>query len=125
MGETLTINITGLSPRAIEDVITERRRQVGRKGYDAAHDDAHDDGELALAAACFATPTQLYMHETLANEVRFFDPFPWEQRDDSRPYDGNVIQPNSTLKPVQRRRQLVVATSLLLAEIDRLDRASA
>lgn len=39
---------------AIERIAAERTRQIEREGYTPEHDDTHDGGELALAAACYA-----------------------------------------------------------------------
>jgi len=87
--------------RAVRDVLAERVRQVA-KGHTAAHDDTHTGGELADAAACMAL---------LANdwhgEARFFWPFV------ERPAEKSP------------RDCLVAATAMLLADIERRDRAEA
>lgn len=95
--------------QAERDVIAERRRQVGVEGWTAEHDDRHADGTLATAAACYAAP-----HATLrVAPRRYAGPillWPWEWRW-FKPQHG-------------RRRCLVKAAALLIAEIERLDRAS-
>jgi hypothetical protein len=98
-------------PAALHDVLFERARQVVDEGWTAEHDDNHRNGELAAAAACYARP--IY-----GNGSRFADPeilakevpagWPW---------------PAYWWKPKTRRRDLVRAAALLLAEIERLDRA--
>lgn len=109
---------------AIDEVAAERIRQISIEGYDAAHDDEHDKGEIALAAALYATPIRLYEHRQRATGEMFMDPWPWEQEFDRRPYVGNMVQANSIMKPPDRRRQLVKAAALIVAEIERLDRAN-
>lgn len=91
---------------ALEDVRTERARQVQGEGYDDEHDDyEHAAGDLAIAAACYALPPAM------------------------RPADGRVpsLWPWDTRhwKPKDRRRELVIAGGLILAEIERMDRQTA
>lgn len=40
----------------ISIIAAERKRQIEVKGYTPEHDDAHDLGELGLAAALYALP---------------------------------------------------------------------
>ena len=79
------------------DVIAERRRQISAECWTPEHDDAHRNGELAQAAACYA-------------DGEFSDIWPWDE---------------SWWKPTTRRRNLVKAGALILAEIERLDRLPA
>jgi hypothetical protein len=84
------------------DILMERRRQITQEGYTPAHDDYHTTGELAQAAAAYALATTPY-----AFEARTL--WPWER---------------ATWKPsTWRRRNLVRAAALIIAEIERLDRA--
>jgi hypothetical protein len=39
---------------ALGEIAAERRRQIEVEGWTHAHDDGHDDGSLAAAAACHA-----------------------------------------------------------------------
>lgn len=71
---------------------------------------------------CYATPQQLYRRHDYAAAVHFVDPWPWDDHDDTRPYDGNVLQ-EPTL--AERIRLLEKAGALLAAEIDRLLRMQA
>lgn len=107
-------------------IAAERRRQIEAEGWDVAHDDEHDAGEMALAAACYATPIPL-----LAEVIRQVpcncreagcphvgmtapattDPWPWSEEWDKR-------------RKHDRLRQLVIAGALIAAEIDRLKRAA-
>jgi hypothetical protein len=82
--------------RVIADVIAERRRQIEVEGWTPEHDDTHERGEIAEAASAWASTGQ--------------KPVVWSWAADKAG------------KP--RRRQLVIAGALILAEIERLDRAA-
>lgn len=91
--------------RAVVDVLAERRRQVEVEGWTPEHDDKHDDGSLARAAACYARGSR----HVDAGRV-FADMWPWDNR---------------WWKPSRdQRRNLIKASALLLAEIERYDRAA-
>ncbi len=87
---------------AARDVLAERHRQVEAEGWTPEHDDEHDAGEMALAAACYAAGD---------NDCRSEPPSIW-------PWDS------AWWKPSDRRRMLVKAGALILAEIERRDRAT-
>ncbi|STJ26705.1 Uncharacterised protein [Citrobacter braakii] len=82
---------------ALRDVAAERQRQQSIKGYSVEQDDTYIGGELAAAAISYIEPL----------EAENYWPADWH--DDS-------------FKPSDYRRNLVKATALLLAEIERLDR---
>ena len=96
----------------IDLIAEERRRQQDEEGFSLAHDDEHVGGELATAAACYAIPNyhqaRAGMHDTLA------PPAIW-------PWKGDAWRPT----PGDRKRELVIAAALLVAELERLDRAEA
>lgn len=94
--ESVSLSLTD----ALRDVIAERQRQVSVKGWTPEHDDTYTCGELSGAAISYIEPM----------EAVFYWPAEWH--DDS-------------FKPSDERRNLVKATALLLAEIERLDRISA
>jgi hypothetical protein len=100
-------------------IAAERTRQVDVEGWSAEHDDEHDDDSIAWAAVCYAAPDLVYHKTDMANVVEFADPWPWDRRFDTRPYNGNCVQPNDPDGKV-RIRQLVKAGALIAAEIDRL-----
>ena len=108
----------------VERIAIERKRQVEVEEYDASHDAAHDGGELAIAAACYAASAaheRIYVRQDYAAQVRFVDPWPWEDRFDKRPHDGNVLKdPDDG----QTLRLLEKAGAMIAAEIDRRLRAS-
>lgn len=91
--------------KALEDIAAERRRQVEAEGWTPEHDDAHSNGELAQAAACYARQAV-----SRASALAIPLSWPWE--------DG-------WWKPGSHRRNLVKAAALMVAEIERLDRAEA
>lgn len=87
---------------AARDVLLERARQESQEGWTPTHDDEHSDGALAKAAACYAISTAMDAEA----------PPPWW------PFD------EEWWKPQDRRRNLVRAGALILAELERLDRAA-
>lgn len=98
---------------AIKDVAAERHRQIHNEGFTPEHDDQHTDESLAVVAAIYAAPFPVFGCERGEGYFTFEDPWPvnWCQTWDAR---GRH----------ERRKQLVVAAALLLAEIERLDRRS-
>lgn len=89
---------------AILDVIAERQRQQSVEGWMPEHDDEHCNGELAMAAVC-------YINETGTVNRNGGKPWGW-------PWEASWWKPNG------RRRNLVKAGALILAEIERIDRAA-
>jgi hypothetical protein len=85
----------------IDEIRQERFRQIHQEGWTAAHDDEHERGELALAAAAYA----LAKHDRSAATNLF-------------PFEKWWL-----LKPTTYRRYLVKAGACIVAEIERLDRA--
>jgi hypothetical protein len=95
-------------------VIQERRRQELAEGFTPAGDDLQADGALARAAGCYAIgPQFLMMHRMGDGAGNILDVpvnWPW---------------PPVWWKPRSRREDLVRAGALILAEIERIDRADA
>lgn len=89
------------SPSAVDEIAAERRRQIEVEGWTPEHDDQHIRGELAAAAACYAH-------------------FGWMARraPTEWPWDAEWW------KPKDRRRDLIRGGALIVAEIERLDRAA-
>lgn len=105
----------------IERIARERQRQVEVKGWSDEHDDGYDNGEMAMAAACYAAPDLIYVEERDAGRIGFLDPWPWDETDDTRRTDDdNNILPNHQEQLPARVRQLEKAGALIAAEIDRL-----
>lgn len=97
---------------AARDVLAERQRQVKAEGYDHENDDNYVNDEMAAAAAFYVMP-----------------PGVREWPMDGTGYGatmGEAIYPDwMPPKLGDRRRDLVKGAALALAEIERLDRASA
>lgn len=81
--------------QALQDVLAERRRQI-ELGHDAAHDDEHVNGEIAMAACGWLSTGQ--------------QPVEWSWAANKSAHD--------------RRKQLVIGAALALAELERYDRAA-
>jgi hypothetical protein len=86
-------------------IAAERRRQVTEEGWTPEHDDGHDSGELARAAASYALVGDYW-----ARDERAIDLWPWSLL---------IWKPSDD--PI---RNLVRAGALIAAEIDRLRRAA-
>ncbi len=80
----------------VEEIANERSRQVEDEGRTPGDDDCHIKGELARAAAYYALPER-FRHDAM---------WPW----------------GDFRKPKDRRRDLVRAGALIIAEIERFDR---
>ena len=102
------------TPRAWTDVLDERKRQITVEGWTPEHDDAHEMAEMAQAAACYA------LSGTPADEAVFIHGRWRDARDLFWPRQFG----REWWKPTNRRRDLVKAGALILAEIERLDRAA-
>jgi len=95
-------------PTGIELIAEERKRQVEVEGWTAHHDqEMHSDEEMAMAAVCYATPTD-FRHTRVANSSLI--PIEW-------PWNARWWKPT----PDDRVRELVKAGALIAAEIDRLN----
>ena len=97
--------------KAAGDVLAERKRQIEAEGWTPEHDDAHTEGQLAKAASCYAAAGGL-SDDARSLLGRQFPPARW-------PWD------DKWWKPKNRRRDLLRAAALLIAEIERLDRIDA
>jgi hypothetical protein len=96
----------------VSEIAAERRRQVEVEGWTAEHDDEHGSGEMARAAAAYADHSSRFRDATeLGSEYRIKAPsplWPWSRE---------------WWKPKDRRRDLIRAAALIVAEIERLDRS--
>ncbi|OZI58737.1 hypothetical protein [Bordetella genomosp. 1] len=86
---------------AARDVLAERQRQISAEGWTPEKDDAYESCDLADAAAQYVL---------LAAGWKNIHVWPWR---------------GEWLKSTTPRRDLVKAGALILAEIERLDRAAA
>lgn len=92
----------------LDEIGRERDRVRDDEGFDAVHDDEHTDGSIACAAACYAMPEAVRMK--VADKDGRSVPVHW-------PWSADAW------KPGDRRRELIKAAQLIVAEIERLDRA--
>lgn len=105
--------------KATDDVVAERQRQIDAEGWTLDHDDQHGDRSLAVAAACYA------MHYARRSWL-VKDPDFGEERyqDEQYPDEWPDSWATEHWKPKNPRRDLVRAAALLVAEIERIDRAA-
>ncbi|QLG96438.1 hypothetical protein HZF02_15890 [Pseudomonas yamanorum] len=97
----------------MQSVLAERIRQIQVECFYPVHDDENTDGSLGMAAACYAEEAfyQAKVSDRLS-AISQVTPVLW-------PWAPDIW------KPTDQRRNLVKAGALILAEIDRLDRAAA
>lgn len=87
----------------LKEIDAERQRQISAEGWSPEHDDTHIYNEMSFAAACYAI-----------GDIRLSAFFKvWPEQWDIKWW-----------KPTNRRRNLVKAGALIVAEIERLDRAA-
>lgn len=98
---------------ALFDLSNERNRQIHAEGFSLEDDDNYTKGELAKLAICYAD------HAAFTAEGHP----DYEFSDMCRWLPGNID--SKWWKPTTPRRDLVKAGALILAEIERLDRAAA
>lgn len=91
--------------QAVQDVLAERRRQVDVEGWTPEHDDKHGGGSMAFAAAAYAV--HAHAGPRLSTVI-------WNWTGWCRDW----------WKPKNPRQDFVRAAALLLAEIERIDRAA-
>ncbi len=89
--------------KIIEEIAAERERQKAVECWSDVQDDQYHDQELSRAAASYACPEYLGSRE----EDLCPAPWPWLKK---------------WWKPTTRRRNLIKAAALLVAEIERIDR---
>src|SRR5690554_814282 len=95
----------------ISEIAAERKRQIEVEGWTPEHDDEHSRGELLDAALCYAqrrSDSRMFGYEV----EKYPAParWPWSRE---------------WWKPKDERRDLIRAAALIVAEIERLDRAAA
>lgn len=102
--------------RVVDEIAAERKRQIADENWTAEHDDSHTSGELARAAGCYAlhaggmTEMGCDRPGDLSDDDRWSMPQHW-------PWDCEWW------KPKNPRRDLIRAAALIVAEIERIDRA--
>jgi Lar family restriction alleviation protein len=106
---------SGDAGEVTDEIAAERRRQIEVERWAPEHDDKHERGEMASAAGVYALAAGSHdyrwvlrgspVNDYLAAAMKLW---PWDV---------------SWFKPTDRRRDLVKAGALIVAEIERLDRA--
>jgi hypothetical protein len=97
--------------KAAQDVLAERQRQISVEDYHTSHDDEHVNDEIAALACFYAMPPAA--RDWPAEETGYGATF------------GAAITPTDCSTTTgDRRRELVKAGALILAELERLDRAA-
>lgn len=96
---------------AARDVLAERTRQIRAEGYELAHDDEHVNDELAALACFYAMPPATR-------------DWPAEETGYGATFGSAIVPADWETRTGDRRRDLVKAGALILAEIERLDRAA-
>ena len=103
------------------DAIKERQRQVEQEKFSAKHDDKYFNEELSMAAACYALTDEardcMVLVENLCTKQYAKGP----HQNFIFPFSEEWWKPS----PDNRRRELIKAAALIIAEIERVDRKEA
>ena len=94
---------------AVDDIVAERKRQTEAEGWSTEHDNQYTQGELARAAMAYCQAASFGSFDTSALAGHPPHYWPWE---------------TAWWKPKNCRRDLVRAAALIVAEIERIDRAA-
>ncbi|WP_432263288.1 hypothetical protein [Cupriavidus sp. TMH.W2] len=85
------------------------------------------DGQLAMAAACYAAPEQLFKLDGDDSDCTMADPWPWDRRQDLRQavgerrlYGGTLPADPTTCSTEERIELLAKAGAMIAEELDRL-----
>lgn len=125
----------------IERIAAERQRQIAAEGFDQAHDDDHDRGELARAARFYALAAMIVerlphsigavvevlewhgidpghdadLARMVENPARHY--YGWNKAPSEWPWEASSWRPSRSAV-----RNLEKAGALIAAEIDRMER---
>ena len=117
--------VDGYYPSGYVRIASERRRHFSVEGWTPEHDAEHTGGELAMAAASYASPLQTFWRGWKRGLKHFFDLWPswWDAKWDKRlPKPRRPEQVSYSLSAIpDRQRELEKAGALCAAEIDRLE----
>lgn len=103
----------------LADAIAEHVRQIEVEGWSPEHDDQHDDYSLAKAASVYAACAAVGKADRAVMDLHGLRGTPGKLQE-LWPLSWDI----SWLKPRNRRRDLIKAAALIIAEIERLDRAA-
>lgn len=110
------IQYPALTQAAI-DALAERQRQIEVKGWTTEHDDQYVNNQLAAAASCYASH--------VVGRSWIYDGDAENYRGEPTPENWPLDWDEEWWKPSDPRRDRVKAIALLLADVERLDRAEA
>lgn len=98
------------SSNILDEILLERIRQWKDKEWSYAHDDQHGNGELGRAAAYYAAcnAPSTYVVQSYSLALHLEAVWPWDVK---------------YRRPRPARENLIRAGALIVAEIERLDRA--
>jgi hypothetical protein len=104
--------VSSVGDDVVKMILDECERQYSQEGWSEKHDDGHDGGELALAAACYAAfPMELYTtNKDLYNKFVFEKLIPFGEY--------QIDKKHSEM------RRLTISASLIIQEMRRLRRIS-
>lgn len=112
--------LAALTPAA-RDVLAERKRQIETEGWKPERDDVYDTGEMALAAACYAAHSASCAAIKAPHTARGV----FVRTRSAQDFVGEMWPWSADWwKPSGHRRNLEKAAALILAEIERIDRAA-
>ncbi|WP_274754765.1 MULTISPECIES: hypothetical protein [Comamonas] len=112
--------LAALTPAA-RDVLAERKRQIESEGWKTERDDVYDTGEMALAAACYAAHSASCAAIKAPHTARGV----FVRTRSAQDFVGEMWPWSADWwKPSGHRRNLEKAAALILAEIERIDRAA-
>ncbi|CAN1721962.1 protein of unknown function [Hyphomicrobium sp. 1Nfss2.1] len=114
------MQITYTTHSILDEIRGERAEQIAGHGFDASHDDSHDNEELRMAAACYALgQTDVSLSATIG--------VPFAGKGFAHVSASRQLWPwdRECWKPTKRRHDLIKAAALIVAEIERLDRLAA
>ena len=107
--------------KVIQEIVEERKRQKEVEGWTPEHDDEHVYSEMVLAAACYAVNggrypgfahgkiPEIYCKKEYVSGIEFKSLWPWDKQWDKR-------------EKHDEKRSLIIAASLIVAELERLER---
>jgi len=98
----------------IHEIDAERKRQINQEGYTQRHDDQHTSGALVFGGAvyaCFAGDELSGEHPKERDGVIEYYRKRW-------PFAPNTFKPAD-----DPRRTLIKAAAMIVAEIEKIDRA--
>jgi len=99
----------------------ERLRQEYVEGFSPTHDDAHTDGSIADAAACYLSPSRLLIEQHgQPGHVAGRQAWPWGTNMDKRA--ARPFRPATSKGVKQRLREIEKGMALASAEYSRLQR---